>query len=162
MLLNLLPQDFERMTATNHALTGAIIGLTISQPVPAMILALLSHFVLDAIPHFKLDKPDDELLKSTWFRNYLVVEAVVCFALVVLLFTASPNNWFIPAFCAFLAASPDLLSINKYLKTRRGLKHKPNLYTQFASGIQWFQRPIGVVVEVAWFAGAVVILANIL
>lgn len=150
------------MTATNHALTGAIIGLTIAQPVPAMILAVLSHFVLDAIPHFKVDQPDEKLLKTAWFRNYLVTEALFCFLLVVALYMTQPTYWFVPAVCAFLAAAPDLLSINKYLKTRQGKKWQPGLYTKFAGGIQWFQRPIGGVVEVIWFGASLFILANIL
>lgn len=150
------------MIATNHALTGAIIGLTVTQPVPAMVLALSSHYVLDALPHYKADLPEEELLKARWFRNYLVVEALVCVGLVVLLFAARPTYWFVPALCAFLAAAPDLFSINKYLKTRRGKPWKAGWYTRFAGGIQWFQRPIGAVVEVAWFAAAVFLLAKIL
>lgn len=150
------------MIATNHALTGAIIGLTVSQPVPAMGLALLSHFVLDAIPHFKADQPDEKLLKTNWFRNYLIIEALLCFLLVVLLFVARPTYWFVPAICAFLAAAPDLLSFNKYLKTRRGKQWKPGWYARFAGGIQWFQRPIGAGVEVVWFFAALFTLANIL
>ncbi len=150
------------MTATNHALTGAIIGLTVAQPVSAMVLALLSHFVLDAIPHFKVNQPDEKLLKTTWFRNYLVAEAVLCFLLVITIFVVHPTYWFVPAICAFLAAAPDLLSINKYLKTRQGKMWQPGLYAKFAGGIQWFQRPIGAVVEVIWLIAAVVILANIL
>ena len=150
------------MIATNHALTGAIIGLTVAQPVPAMLLAVLSHFVLDALPHFKVNQPEDKLLKSTWFRNYLVVEALLCFSLVVVLFIARPAYWFVPALCAFLAAAPDLLSFNKYLKTRRGQPWKPGWYVKFAGGIQWFQRPIGAVVEIVWFVMAVIVLARII
>ena len=38
------------MTATNHALTGAIIGLVIGEPVLAIALAFASHFICDALP----------------------------------------------------------------------------------------------------------------
>jgi hypothetical protein len=40
------------MTATNHAITGAIIAVVIDKPVIALPLALLSHFAQDALPHF--------------------------------------------------------------------------------------------------------------
>ncbi len=150
------------MTATNHAMTGAIVGLTVASPVIALPLAFVSHYVLDAIPHFKANQPDEVLLKTNWFRNYLVVEALLCFLIVVALFVSRPNYWFIPAMCAFLAAAPDLFSINKYLKVRAGKQWKPGWYVKFAGGIQWFQRPIGAVVEVAWFIAALTVLANIL
>src|SRR5438270_5495542 len=40
------------MTATNHAITGAAIALAVKKPELAIPLAFISHFALDAIPHY--------------------------------------------------------------------------------------------------------------
>ncbi|HVV67319.1 MAG TPA: hypothetical protein VHB72_04635 [Candidatus Saccharimonadales bacterium] len=150
------------MTATNHALTGAIIGLVIGEPLIAVPAALASHYICDVIPHFKRDMSADKLLKSKWFRNYLVVDASLCLLLVAGLAIFRPEHWFLASVCAFIATSPDMLSIGGYIKTRRGQQWKQGLYTKVAHGIQWFERPIGAVVEIAWFAAALVLLVPFL
>lgn len=150
------------MTAINHALTGAVIGLVIGEPLAAVPAALASHFVCDAIPHFKRNVPPKKLLRSNWFRNYLHLDAGLCILLVLCLAILQPQHWLLAAVCAFTATSPDLLWINKYLKTRRGEHWKRNAFLAFAGNIQWFERPIGGVVEVAWFAAAITILVPFL
>lgn len=146
------------MTATNHALTGAIIGLVVGQPLVAVPAAVASHFVCDAIPHFGTNLPDKILLKMRDFRNYLVADAAVCGLLVAILAYFHPEHWLLAAVCAFVAAAPDMLKINQYLKLRRGRHWQPGTFARFATKIQWFERPIGATVEVAWFAAAVLIL----
>jgi hypothetical protein len=44
------------MTGFNHGMAGAVIALTVKQPVLAVPLAFLSHFATDMIPHFGLDE----------------------------------------------------------------------------------------------------------
>lgn len=39
------------MRAINHTITGATIGALIQNPVIALPIALISHLVLDIIPH---------------------------------------------------------------------------------------------------------------
>ena len=146
------------MTAINHALTGTAIGLLIGEPLLAVPAAVASHFVCDALPHFGPSMSTTKLFKSTSFRNYLVIEALLCFSVVLTLAIVQPTHWQLAALCAFLAASPDLLWINPYLKIRHGKHWKLSLYAKFAGGIQWFQRPIGAAVEIAWFIGCLVIL----
>lgn len=146
------------MTATNHALTGAVIGLVVGQPLIALPAALASHFICDALPHFGSSLPDKVRLKSIGFRNYLVLDASLCVLLVLSLAIFQPQHWFLASVCAFLATSPDLLWLNRYLKARRGQNWKWNSFAKFAGGIQWFQQPIGAAVEIAWFIAAVIIL----
>ena len=157
------------MRAINHALTGAIIGLTIGQPAIAVPVAIASHFILDAIPHEGVG--NNAKLKLRWvrsklFRSLLYIDALLCGILVLLLATDHPKHWLLAAVCAFAAAAPDFLSINLYRRTQKNNSVKSlkptNLYNTFASKIQWFERPIGWVVEVAWFVGAVILLIPLL
>jgi hypothetical protein len=37
---------------TNHVLSGAVAGAVIRRPVPAFLVGVASHFVLDALPHW--------------------------------------------------------------------------------------------------------------
>jgi hypothetical protein len=144
------------MTATNHALTGAIIGLVIQNPVIALPAALASHLICDAIPHFGSNK--DWIAKNS-FALYLLIEAFICGLLVLLLFVTQPANWLLAAMCAFVAASPDFLSIRAYVAARQGKPFTPNLLERFLKKIQWFERPIGAAVEAAWFVAGVTILS---
>ena len=141
------------MTAINHALTGATIGLLIGRPLIAIPAALLSHFVCDSIPHFGVD--DTQVLNRRWFSRLLLTDAMICVALVGLLAITHPLHWVLAAICAFIATTPDLMWLKKYLRARR--KQSPgsdrSLLLRFHSSIQWFERPIGSLVEVAWFVG---------
>lgn len=147
------------MTATNHALTGAIIGLVVGNPI-AMVLAVGSHFVLDSIPHYS-DKRIK--LRSNRFIAQLIAEAIICGGLVLFLAAQRSEHWLLAAVCAFLATSPDFMWIPRFVRAFHN-KADPkvnNLVIRFHSGIQWFQRPIGIVVEVAWCLAAVFTLVNI-
>lgn len=147
------------MIATNHALTGALLGLSIGHPV-ALPLAFASHFVLDAIPHYG---DDNKRIARASFVLQLLADAAFCGLLVLLLALSGTVNWPLAALCAFLAASPDFMWIPRFLRARKGEKEsKPtNPVVRFHSWIQWFQRPIGAAVEVAWLTAAVLLLANI-
>lgn len=138
------------MTATNHALTGAIIGLSVANPFVAVIAAFLSHYICDAIPHFDEDIGAERMKKSS-FKLYLAADALFCVVLVVVLAIFRPELWFLGIVCAFLATSPDLFWINRYRHILQKKPWKPGLHSRFASKIQWFERPIGAAVEAVWF-----------
>ena len=40
------------MLVTNHVLSGALIGAAVRRPLPAAALGVVSHFALDAVPHW--------------------------------------------------------------------------------------------------------------
>ena len=144
------------MTATNHALTGALVGLAIVNPVVAVPLAFLSHYVLDMIPHY--GRPEPGYIKSLFFRNLLVVDAALCLLLVIILAIVQPQYWLLACICAFLATSPDIFWLNKYRKSKQGLPWRPNWHSRFAAKIQWYEKPEGALVEFAWFCMAVALL----
>lgn len=150
------------MRAINHALTGAAIGAYVSNPAIAAPAAFLSHYVCDAIPHYGGGKPEEEELNSTVFRSLLVADACLCGLLVLILALYHPKHWLLMAVCAFLAASPDLFSVGRYLSARKHRKPVLNAYQRFATAIQWFERPVGAVVEVAWLIAMLIILVPII
>jgi hypothetical protein len=152
------------MTATNHAITGAIIGTVLANPVLALVLAFVSHFVLDMIPHFGVGNDSDRFIKTRRFSMLLIADASLCFLLVVGLAIAHPHLWWFIAICAFVATTPDFGSINRWWQARQGrLKQwKPGLFIRFAAKIQWFEHPIGAVVEVVWFGATLTLLIDLL
>ncbi|HSX47333.1 MAG TPA: hypothetical protein VLF63_01020 [Patescibacteria group bacterium] len=144
------------MTATNHALTGTAIGLLVSEPLLAIPIAFISHYVCDAIPHFGISGKD--FVTSSKFKKLLIAEAAICFLIVLSLFILKPQHWLVAIFCAFLAASPDLLSINRFRRINNNLKWQPNIYSRFSQAIQWFEKPIGSIVELTWLISAIIII----
>ncbi|HSX23855.1 MAG TPA: hypothetical protein VLE74_02030 [Candidatus Saccharimonadales bacterium] len=148
------------MTATNHALTGALIGLSVHQPVVAIALAFLSHFLLDAIPHYGSPKG----ATARGFATYLMSDASLCFLLVVILLVAQPVGWIAAVVCAFVATSPDFMWVGEFLGAQNGKKPKKPTYAlaRFHNWVQWFERPVGWVVEAAWAIGATMLLAKLI
>jgi hypothetical protein len=142
------------MRAINHSLTGALIGLTVVDPLLAVPLAFASHYVMDGLPHFGQGK-DKPILNSKSFIGMLIVDTILCILLVTVIAIYRPSHWLMAIICAFVAASPDLFSIKKFYAALKGIPWKPNLYIRFANKIQWFERPIGAVVEIVWLVSFV-------
>jgi hypothetical protein len=144
------------MTATNHALTGAIIGLTVSQPWLAVPFAFASHFALDALPHFEMPNND---IGSSRFRNFLLLDMLLCIMLVAILLAAGTPQWWMVAFCAFVATSPDLMWFDSFRRSQRSGKQvlparRPAIM-RLHSAVQWFAKPSGGIVEAVWLVAAV-------
>ena len=142
------------MTATNHALTGAIIGFSVVNPLLAIPLALISHFALDAVPHFDFEGDTLTRLRSKGFLYFqLYINATACVALVLLLALMRPNGWLLAAICAFLAALPDVFSIPQFLKGKMDnkLEYSKNRLQRFhQTKLQWKIGPQFWWVELAW------------
>lgn len=149
------------MTATNHVLTGAMIGLTVQQPAAAIVLALISHFVLDAIPHFG-DLHKWTKRTSRHFKLVLAVDASLSLAILVLLGFVQPANWVLAVVCAITAASPDLMWLPHYIDDLKGRASKHfNIVENFHSKIQ-YEWPRGIVVELLWAFGMAGLLAKLI
>jgi len=154
------------MTAPNHALTGAAIGLTVANPVLALPLAFLSHFVCDAIPHYDPPGEDGPVRFSSrrFVYEFLVVGAGLCLALALLLAIVRPKHWLGAVFCAFLATSPDLFWIPRFLYARRTNTEKPrrNWFLRFHSWVQWKTGPRLIWLELVWFVSFSLVLGRYL
>lgn len=148
------------MIATNHALTGAAIGLAVHQPLLAVPLALLSHFVLDGLPHFASKRMQPG---SKAFLYYLAADAGACAAIVLCLAILQPHYWLLAAVCAFVATSPDFMWINQFLAASAGKKPKKITWLpmKIHSSVQWYQKEPGLFVELGWGVAMLVVLAKV-
>ena len=135
------------MTGTNHVLTGTAIGLAVANPMVAIPAAFMSHFVCDIIPHFGVD---DEQMKSKAFSRFLIAEAVISTSIIIALLAYRPEQWFVAAICGFLAFLPDAIWIRKYRTLKAGESFSYTWLEGLLHNIQWYERPKGAFVELAW------------
>lgn len=140
------------MLAINHALTGAAIGLSISNPLIAAPLAVASHFALDSVPHYDPPGTEAERISAKRFIKQLVLDTSLCLLLVCILALTRPKDWLLACVCAFLAASPDLFWIPKFVQLKRTRKYKTSsLFLRFHKKIQWHTSPRLWVIEALYF-----------
>lgn len=139
------------MTATNHALTGVVIAIVVHQPVAAPILALSSHFVLDAIPHwdYRLKFP----LKKWVMISDVVLAVILSVAVASLATTFQVPAWLIFS-CGILAIMPDAMWLPHILIGQPiPVGHDKPLYIarRFHRWVQWSETRPGAYLEVVWF-----------
>lgn len=145
------------MTATNHALTGALIGVTLTNPVVAILVAFLSHFVLDAFPHYTDETVSDEQrLRSRKFKLLLIADTVGCAMVVLLLFFIARDHWLIASVTAFVATTPDMFWFPKFINFNNNKPNRqPNIFLKFHHNIQWCTKRWGKWVEILWGCGMI-------
>ena len=134
------------MTATNHGLAGALIGLAVTQPELALPLAFASHFALDAVPHFGIRFYESEKKKKL-FHRYLLIDASLLSILIISLYLAGAG-WLVFA-CLFLAGCPDFVQAYKYIfqpkfRTNPTQEH---WFTKFHKNIQKSETEKGIFLE---------------
>lgn len=130
------------MTGLNHALTGAAIGLAVQNPLLVMPIAFASHFVLDSLPHF--DHPLYTFGNKHAWKLY-TVDGIIAVSGVLATATFAPSLLLPIILGAIFAVLPDATLIHYYLK------NKPNhWFHNFHIGIQWFEKPIGLMVEASY------------
>lgn len=132
------------MTATSHALTGALVATVVKQPLLAVPLAFLSHFVCDALPHFGLDLKFGSRQMYWW----LAIDGTVACLAALFLLNSGVANPILLAVCGFVAMAPDFMWLYVGLK-----KIKPANYhwfTKFHSSIQTYQKVPGIAVDIIW------------
>jgi hypothetical protein len=97
-----------------HMIFGAAIGSAVKSVPIAIILAILSHYFLDTLPHIEYDVGN--IKAGNWQRavpDILKVTLDFC-AGILLIFVFSKNQPII-YICAFLAILPDGFTILNYL-----------------------------------------------
>ncbi len=142
------------MTITNHILAGALIGVAIKEPAITLPIALGSHFVMDALPHFgyKGNKGFGEALQhrlSYWVGVGSLLTTILVVALLIF------NQLWLALAAGIIAALPDVLGVYNYRKyERHGQKAHGILkivHVQFHRAIQRYERPWGVYIEIVVF-----------
>lgn len=126
------------MLATNHVLAGAAIGHAVGAPLPAVALGLLSHLVMDAVPHWGTD-PSSPTAGRTFLR-VARVDGVVLLVVAVVLVLAAPPDLRAAVLAGVLAAlAPDLdKPWEHFVGPRFG--HRPLYGRTFVRFNVWLQR----------------------
>lgn len=132
------------MIGFNHALTGTIIGIITPTPL-IPVVALASHFIMDALPHFGEDSRFKPYTKS--FKALLIFDAIICFGTLALGISLRPDMALDIALGAFFATLPDFL----WLLESRAKGKLASYYFKFAKRIQRFESPDGWTYEVMAF-----------
>lgn len=135
------------MTATNHALTGAIIGAFLPLPL-AIPIAFASHFILDALPHYGIPHK----LRNTSLRYRLIVLGDTIVALSIAAVAIIYRRWNMEI-VGWIAYSPDITWVFHYFRHGKNLQFKTmNKFMDFHRSIQRYERPWGIIVELIVFA----------
>lgn len=147
------------MNATNHMAVGALIALTVKEPILALPLAFASHFVLDALPHFGYKKGGyNYALKQKASLLAVIVDLVG----VVILFKILSGASALVYLAMFLTYTPDIYNFLRYWFAEKNAKSlKIDKFTKFHRGIQWCERRWGLFVEIPLNAVLLVLVSNI-
>jgi hypothetical protein len=131
------------MLLTNHSLTGALIALTIDNPLLIAPVALVSHYALDSTPHFgiKIDSfADRRFQRIAWIDSPLALTAAIAAAL------THPDRFWLVALGTFFACLPDLYYIPQYFLKWPDVKW----LSRFHGRIQWSETKQGIVTDLVW------------
>jgi len=99
------------MLAAPHLITGAAIAIKLgSFSLPTALLAILSHVILDAIPH--RDEIDERGLLST---RQIIVSSIDVLAGMALVYFVFKDNLALAGFGAFWGLFPDFINQSKII-----------------------------------------------
>ena len=135
------------MIATNHYLAGMAVAATLSNPLYVIPVAFASHFVLDSLPHFglKYSKNKGKIITG------VAVADIVLLLLAAALIASRYPGWFSVA--GLVAISPDVAWIYRFVGREKfgSLPPAPyNSFNKWHAGIQKFESPWGMIVEVGF------------
>ena len=146
------------MTATGHAIIGTVIAAKVADPTLAIPLAIASHFLADAIPHW-----DIATNRKTKTKANLILEAfsdvilglVLSFLILTFLF---PKTSLTYSFLMILVSqSPDWLTAPYYFFGIKSFKWAYKLQKMFDKDLD---KPWGIITQIV-FLVIIIILAKI-
>jgi hypothetical protein len=112
-----------------HLLFGAAVGSTIKNVPLAIILAFLSHYLLDFIPH--ADYPLENTENKRWITLLPnILKIALDFCLGILLILIFSKNQPIIYICAFFAILPDGLTVLNDLTPNKALEFHRKLHIE--------------------------------
>lgn len=136
------------MTATNHALTGALVAISISNPLIGLPLAFMSHFIIDMLPHW------DHKARADLQKFIDAGDVLLAGLLVVSIALVMSDQAALILTGALLGTLPDAMWLPEILQGRKvKMKGSQLIYRirRWHQGIQWSETPKGLFVEVLWF-----------
>ena len=129
------------MLATNHGLTGMILGATLATPL-AIPVAFASHFVLDSLPHYGVAKKQRNRNKS--YKKIVYIDTAVALTFAVV--TAMTGRWDM-FWIGWVSYGPDGYWVYLHFKQNKSFNLKiKNRFARFHEAIQ-FERPWGLYLE---------------
>ncbi|HUC95527.1 MAG TPA: hypothetical protein VMR76_01035 [Candidatus Saccharimonadia bacterium] len=138
------------MTISNHVLVASLIAVTIKEPALVLPLAFLSHYVLDALPHYGYPGHGGygEAFKH---KATFIMESFNFIGIIILLFTIHFSVWVVTA-AIILSILPDIEWPYRYIFfERKSLKPPDTITARFHQKIQWCERWWGIYSEVGFF-----------
>lgn len=130
-------------------------------------MALLSHYVLDSLPHFGVSEDTEIRNGSKFFKSVVTIDTLLFvaswIAVPILCSSARVPVWLILA-CMGAAFLPDLAWLYRFYKEQHShadKKRKMHILNHLHHKLQWGERPWGVFIEVIWFGWAVTALSII-
>lgn len=137
------------MIGLNHAVTGAFLAAAVKEPVVALPLALMSHFALDALPHWDYKVPGGNRKRQLVMAGDLMLAFLVLSTLSFLLV----EQWWVMLLAGMLAIAPDAMWLPEILNNRP-LKMKGSDLLSKArrlhSRVQWSETARGLYFEIFW------------
>lgn len=141
------------MRAVVHVAAGAAIVATIQNPWISLPVAVLSHFVLDALPHYGDIKAHraQQLAEQRWAVPLDALAALVVLLAIVIVYPDQP--WLV-ALGGVLCASPDIGHVFPFVRYLRTGDASParDWLSRFHDKIQWCERRWGIAVELPFLA----------
>lgn len=136
------------MTGFSHTTTGVVIAVAVHHPALALPLALISHFVLDALPHYGDDARNGS---DKIFRRIIITDAIAGVGIALLMMFLFPEYKLLIALCGILATIPDLMWLPNHIREAKNLQTKPhNRLMRWHQRIQ-FEHPVwGIAAEIVW------------
>ncbi|MBU0598494.1 hypothetical protein KKF61_05930 [Patescibacteria group bacterium] len=134
------------MLLLSHTLTGAVIGQKIDSQAIIIPLALISHFILDHIPHWNYDVPD----KYDGWTFLKTLPDIISSAIVYLTFIfIFPDQWLNITLGVGFAILPDLITLSKYISGLKKIFYYFNwLHTKVQADIEkGYKRTVGLFIQ---------------
>lgn len=152
------------MTAINHTLTGTAIALIVKEPLLAVPLAFLSHFVCDVLPHFGFGDVARRRKYRSLFNAYMGIELLGLAIIFSWLLISGVQFYVFVAI--FAAVSPDIVWAYRYfIQEKRGeiAPTSLNVFNKLHSKIQWGETvTFGLIFELIYAAVMLVIIGRLL
>jgi hypothetical protein len=138
------------MTWLNHAATGALIAVAANKPAIALPATLLSHFVIDMLPHWDFKYKGG--LKQMQAGRLLDLNLAMLFLVVIMLVIHKSPGLILA--CGLLAILPDAIFLPYFVTGKTNDKYKLdilNKFRDFSLAIQKMETHWGLFVEIGWF-----------